>query len=182
MVKFTFEASPELLFIGSFLIIVSISLGVICLFRLSESSWFSFGRLYVSRTLFISSSLLAYNIFCHVQCTPTFSAQTFREKNLSFLFLIQLFIYMYVLFKYYKGILFYLIFLNFTYLSLEGKGRERNTNVWLPLACPSLGTWPITHACDLTRNRTSNSLLHRPALNPLSHTIQGSKELLLIFL
>ena len=37
----------------------------------------------------------------------------------------------------------------FIYLFLErGEGREkereRNINVWLPLSCPLLGTWPIT--------------------------------------
>ena len=29
------------------------------------------------------------------------------------------------------------------------KERERNINVWLPLACPLLGTWPTTQACTL---------------------------------
>ena len=28
--------------------------------------------------------------------------------------------------------------------------RERNINVWLPLVCPLLGTWPETQACVLT--------------------------------
>ena len=27
--------------------------------------------------------------------------------------------------------------------------RERNINVWLPLASPLLGTWPATQACAL---------------------------------
>ena len=47
-----------------FLITASISLGVIYLFRLSDSSWFGFERFYVPRNLFISSrlsSLLAYS-------------------------------------------------------------------------------------------------------------------------
>ena len=43
----------------------------------------------------------------------------------------------------------------------------------LPLTCLQLGTWPKTQACALTGNRTSNPLVHRPALNPLSHTSQG---------
>ena len=64
------------------------------------------------------------------------------------------------------------------YLFLErGEGREkereRNTNVWLPLTCPQLGTWPTIQACALTGNQTSNTLVPRPALNPLSHTSQG---------
>ena len=43
---------------------------------------------------------------------------------------------------------------DFIYLFLErGKGREKeresNINVWLPLACPLLGTWPTTQASAL---------------------------------
>ena len=33
----------------------------------------------------------------------------------------------------------------------EGK-RERNINVWLPLAHPILGTWPAIQECALTGN------------------------------
>ena len=54
----------------------------------------------------------------------------------------------------------------------EGE-RERNIDVWLPLMCPQLGTWPATQACALTGYQTSNPLLRRPVLNPLSHTSQG---------
>ena len=43
----------------------------------------------------------------------------------------------------------------------------------LPLTHPLLGTWPATQACALTGNQTSDSLVHRPVLNPLSHTSQG---------
>ena len=53
------------------------------------------------------------------------------------------------------------------------KKRERNISVWLPLMCPLLGMWPATQACALTGNRTSNPLVHRLALSPLSHTSQG---------
>ena len=51
------------------------------------------------------------------------------------------------------------------------KERGKNINVWLPLARPLLGTWP--KACALTGNQTSNPLVRRPALNPLSHTTKG---------
>ena len=66
----------------------------------------------------------------------------------------------------------------FIYLFLErGEGREkvkeRNISVWLLLPHPLLGTWPATQACALTGNRTEDLLVHRPALNPLSHTSQG---------
>ena len=55
----------------------------------------------------------------------------------------------------------------------EGK-RERNSNVWLPLMCPLLGTWPATQAYVLTGNQTDNPLVCRLALSPLSHTSQDS--------
>ena len=37
------------------------------------------------------------------------------------------------------------------------------------------GTWPATQAWALTGNRTGDLLVHRPALNPLSHTSRGQK-------
>ena len=53
------------------------------------------------------------------------------------------------------------------------KERERNINVWLPLSLLQLETWPATQAPALTGNRTGDPLVHRTALNPLSHTSQG---------
>ena len=44
----------------------------------------------------------------------------------------------------------------------------------LPLAHPQPGAWPTTQACALTGNQTSNPSVSRQALNPLSHTSQGS--------
>ena len=69
-------------------------------------------------------------------------------------------------------------FLDFTYLFVERgdgreKERERNISVWLPLIRPLLETGTAMQACALTVNRTHDSLVHRPALNPLSHTSQG---------
>ena len=46
--------------------------------------------------------------------------------------------------------------------------------MWLPLTHPQLGTWPTIQACALTGNRIDDLLVHRPALNPLSHISQGS--------
>ena len=54
---------------GIFFITASISLDIICLFRFSDSSWFCFRRLYVSRNLFISSRLsnfFWYIIVCSI--------------------------------------------------------------------------------------------------------------------
>ena len=63
----------------------------------------------------------------------------------------------------------------------EGEGkekeRERNITVWLPLIRPLLGTWPETQACALTENRTGDPLVHRLALNPLSHTSLGGEDI-----
>ena len=53
------------------------------------------------------------------------------------------------------------------------KDRERNINVWLPLAHSLLRAWPTTQACALTGNRTSYPFVHRLVFNPLSHTGQG---------
>ena len=59
------------------------------------------------------------------------------------------------------------------------KEREGNIDVgeryinWVPLTHPQLGTWPATQAYALTDNQTSNLWVHRPTLNPLSHTSQG---------
>ena len=36
------------------------------------------------------------------------------------------------------------------------KEREKNINVWLPLAHPLLGTGPTTQACALTSNQTGD--------------------------
>ena len=49
-----------------------------------------------------------------------------------------------------------LFFLRFDLFLERGKGeeRERNINVWLPLAHPQLGTPPATQACALIGNRT----------------------------
>ena len=83
----------------------------------------------------------------------------------------ELNIYIFVcLFIYFNVILF----IYFQREGREGKERERNINVWLPLTYSPLGTWPTTQACSLTGNQTCNSLIHRPVLNPLSHTSQGT--------
>ena len=47
-----------------------------------------------------------------------------------------------------------IFFKDFIYLFLDrGEGREKegekNINVWLPLECPLLGTWPATQTCAL---------------------------------
>ena len=55
---------------------------------------------------------------------------------------------------------------------MEGE-MERNINVWLPLVHSLLGTWPATQVCVLTGNQTSDPLVLRLVLNPLSHTSQG---------
>ena len=72
---------------------------------------------------------------------------------------------------------FFFFFLRFYLFIFRERGREgereRNINVWLPLTRPPLRTLPATQACALTGNRTGDSLVLRPELNPLSHTSQG---------
>ena len=53
----------------------------------------------------------------------------------------------------------------------EGKEteRERNISVWLPLEHPLLGIWHAMQARVPIGNPTSNPLVFRPMLNPLSH-------------
>ena len=80
--------------------------------------------------------------------------------------------------------LFYFFFKHFIYLFLErGQGREKeretNVDVWekhrsFASHTPPTGTWPVTQACALTGNQTSDILVCRTMLNPLSHTSQGS--------
>ena len=70
-----------------------------------------------------------------------------------------------------------LLYFNYLFLIFRERGkkgkRERNINVWLLLTHPLLGTWPATQACALNGNQTHDPLVHRLALNPLSHTNQG---------
>ena len=54
----------------------------------------------------------------------------------------------------------------------EGRGKEGCL-----LCAPLLGTWPAIQACALTGNRTSDPLVHRLVLSPLSYTSQGSTSL-----
>ena len=75
-------------------------------------------------------------------------------------------------------ICFFFFFSKILFIYLEGgegkeKNREKNINVWLPLTCPLLRTWPTTQACALTGNQTGNPFIHRPMLSLLSYTSQG---------
>ena len=80
----------------------------------------------------------------------------------------------------YLPLVFFLTFYLFIFIERGREGeRERNINAWLPLLHHLLGTWPATQACALTGNWTSNSLVDRLALNPLSH---NQPELPLVFL
>ena len=76
-----------------------------------------------------------------------------------------------------KGIQSFLFsFKDVIYLFLEreeGRKKGREKHQWASRPSPT-GTWPSTQAGALPGNRTSDHLICRPALNPLSHTSQGS--------
>ena len=59
----------------------------------------------------------------------------------------------------------------------EKGGRKGEKHQCVVASCthPLLGTWLTTQACALTGNGTHNTLIHRLALNSLSHTSQGLK-------
>ena len=60
----------------------------------------------------------------------------------------------------------------------ERRGKERETSIgYLPQAS-SGGPGPATQACALTGNQTGDLSILRLALNPLSHTSQGTCEFL----
>ena len=71
-----------------------------------------------------------------------------------------------------KLINFFKCFYFFLERGKEGE-RERKINVWSHFVRPLLRTWPATQACALTGNRTSDPLVHRLVLNPLTHSSQG---------
>ena len=55
---------------------------------------------------------------------------------------------------------------------------ERNIDRLL-LTGPQPGTWPATQVCALIGNQTSNLLVCRLALNPLSHNNRGKEGILI---
>ena len=59
----------------------------------------------------------------------------------------------------------------------RGKERERKINVWLPLTCSPLGTWPTTQVCapDWESNRQPLGL--QACAQSTSDTSQGSRIL-----
>ena len=96
-------SSPGVLFVESFFLIINlISLLVSSIFRLSISSWFSFGRIYVSRNLFISSklsNLLVYNCSITIVlylCDIDFYFSSFISFFFFFNFIATLFIYLFI--------------------------------------------------------------------------------------
>ena len=84
------------------------------------------------------------------------------------------------------GSLFILFLFYFIYLFWErgeGREKEREKHPCVVASCtPLLGTWPATQTGALTGNWTGYPLVHRPALDPLSHTSKGSKAVFISFL
>ena len=77
----------------------------------------------------------------------------------------------------------FIVFLNiYIYLFLESRGgRKRGREMtcernvyWLPRTHPQPVSWPMTQACALTGNQTSDLSIPRLGLNPLSHTSRAT--------
>ena len=86
------QSGAALLFTGGILMTKSISLLMISLFKLFISSWFSLGRLYVSRNLSISSrlsNLLMYNCSIFLCVIFKISAVSVVISSLSFFMLVS---------------------------------------------------------------------------------------------
>ena len=66
---------------------------------------------------------------------------------------------------------------------MEGEREgEKHQCVVASQAPPPLRAWPATQARTLTGNRTSDPPVHKPVLNPLSHTSQGEFIVILLFI
>ena len=74
--------------------------------------------------------------------------------------------------------LYFFSFFKIFYLFIFREGGREGERGGVKHQCmvasrPLLGTWPATQACALIGNRTSDPLVCRPVLNPLSYTSQG---------
>ena len=59
----------------------------------------------------------------------------------------------------------------------EGNMMYQRNIDWLPITGPQMRTWPATQAYALTGVQTGDLSVHRPALNPLSHSSQCKHHL-----
>ena len=71
---------------------------------------------------------------------------------------------------------FFLIFYLFIFRDRGREGEREGEKLQCVVAShvPPLGTWPATQACALTGNQTGDPLVHKLALNLLSHTTHGT--------
>ena len=139
-------------------------------------------HLWACRAQFIFLFFIDYCIIFHTNnCKPTFAlpCKWFSARLLGIRSMYKNQLYFYVLPTNNWKINFIYFCKDFINLLLEGKGgrkRRRETSVCGCLShAPPLGTWPATQACAPTGNRTCDPLVHRLALNPLSHSGQDCK-------
>ena len=74
--------------------------------------------------------------------------------------------------------IYFKIFYLFTFRETWREGEREGEKHQYVVAShpPPTGAWPETQICALTGNGTSDLLVHRLALNPLSHTSQGNTD------
>ena len=80
--------------------------------------------------------------------------------------------------SYWNSVLRTFFLKDFIYLFLD-RGREgegKKSQCVIASCMPPTGVLAHNAGCVLTGNQTGDSLVHRPALNPLSHTSLGSSQ------
>ena len=77
---------------------------------------------------------------------------------------------------------FFKRFYVFIFRERGGRETEGEKHLWLPLVDPQVGTWPTAQTYTVTRSQTSNLMICKLTLSPLSHTSQSNSILFLLLL
>ena len=107
-------------------------------------------------------NLISLSLFLSLSLPPSHTYSHSLSLTPSFLFYFLIFIFK----------RFYLFIFREQAMEEEREKQQcvRDTSISCLSHAPLLGTWLTAQAYALTRNRTSDLLVCRPALSPLSHT------------